>query len=37
MTGAVDAGVLWHVAYLTAMGLAGLLVVSRRLDRLLLK
>ena len=37
VTGAVDPAVLWHVAYLSAMGLAGLLVVSRRLDRLLPK
>ena len=36
-TGAVDLGILWHVAYLTALGFAGLAVVSRRLDRLLLK
>jgi lipooligosaccharide transport system permease protein len=37
LTGAVDAGILWHVAYLTALGLLGLAVVGRRLDRLLLK
>jgi lipooligosaccharide transport system permease protein len=36
-TGMVDAGILWHVAYLTLMGLVGLAVVGRRLDRLLLK
>jgi lipooligosaccharide transport system permease protein len=36
-TGAVDLGILWHVAYLAALGFAGLAVVSRRLDRLLLK
>ena len=29
--------ILWHVAYLAVMGLAGLAVVSRRLDRMLLK
>jgi lipooligosaccharide transport system permease protein len=34
--GNVDAGILVHVAYLGLMGLAGLLVVARRLDRLLL-
>ena len=37
VTGAVDVGILWHVAYLSAMGLVGLTVVGRRLDRLLLK
>lgn len=37
VTGAVDPSILWHVAYLGAMGLAGLVVVGRRLDRLLLK
>ncbi len=37
VTGAVDAGILWHVAYLSVMGLAGLAVVARRLDRMLLK
>jgi lipooligosaccharide transport system permease protein len=37
VTGAVDAGVLAHVAYLVAMGLTGLVVVARRLDRMLLK
>jgi lipooligosaccharide transport system permease protein len=35
--GAVSPILLVHVAYLLAMGIAGLLVVSRRLDRLLLK
>jgi lipooligosaccharide transport system permease protein len=35
--GYVDPSILWHVAYLGVMGLAGLLVVGRRLDRLLLK
>lgn len=34
-TGAVDASALGRVAYLVALGAAGLLVVSRRLDRLL--
>jgi lipooligosaccharide transport system permease protein len=37
ITGAVDPGILWHVAYLLAMGLIGLAIVARRLDRLLLK
>lgn len=37
VTGAVDPGILWHVAYLGVMGLVGLAVVARRLDRLLLK
>ncbi|HEY7591387.1 MAG TPA: ABC transporter permease [Candidatus Limnocylindrales bacterium] len=36
-TGAVDAGLLVHVAYLLVMGLIGLAIVSRRLDKLLLK
>jgi lipooligosaccharide transport system permease protein len=35
--GHLDGGLLVHVAYLTLMGLAGLLVVSRRIDKLLLK
>jgi lipooligosaccharide transport system permease protein len=35
--GAVDPSILWHVAYLGLMGLAGLAVVGRRLDRMLLK
>ena len=35
--GAVSPGALVHVAYLTGMGLLGLAVVSRRLDKLLLK
>ncbi|HYO44073.1 MAG TPA: ABC transporter permease [Candidatus Limnocylindrales bacterium] len=35
--GSVDAGILWHVAYLGGMGLIGLAVVGRRLDRMLLK
>jgi lipooligosaccharide transport system permease protein len=37
VTGAVDLGILWHVAYLSVMGVAGLAVVARRLDRLLLR
>jgi lipooligosaccharide transport system permease protein len=37
ITGAVDPGILVHVVYLTVMGLIGLVVVSRRLDKLLLK
>jgi len=37
VTGAVDPSALWHVAYLGVMGLAGLVVVARRLDKLLLK
>jgi lipooligosaccharide transport system permease protein len=36
-TGSIDGGALVHVAYLLVMGSIGLLVVSRRLDRLLLK
>jgi len=36
-TGALDASIVLHLAYLAAMGLAGLVVVSRRLDRLLLR
>jgi lipooligosaccharide transport system permease protein len=35
--GAISPILLGHVAYLLVMGIAGLLVVSRRLDRLLLK
>jgi len=35
--GHVDGGLLVHVVYLTTMGVVGLLIVSRRLDRLLLK
>lgn len=34
--GAISPILLFHVAYLVAMGFAGLLVVSRRLDKLLL-
>jgi lipooligosaccharide transport system permease protein len=37
VTGYVDASILWHVLYLAMMGLAGLAVVGRRLDRMLLK
>jgi len=36
-TGSVDVGILVHVAYLATMGLAGLAITSRRLERLLLK
>jgi lipooligosaccharide transport system permease protein len=35
--GVIGPELLIHVAYLTVMGLAGLVVVSRRLDKLLLK
>jgi lipooligosaccharide transport system permease protein len=35
--GTVDAAVLVHIAYLSALGLLGVVVVARRLDRLLLK
>ena len=35
--GAIGPDLLIHVVYLTVMGMAGLLVVSRRLDQLLLK
>ena len=35
--GVIGPGLLVHVGYLLVMGFAGLLVVSRRLDRLLLK
>jgi lipooligosaccharide transport system permease protein len=37
ITGAVDIGILWHVLYLSVMGIVGLAIVARRLDRLLLK
>jgi lipooligosaccharide transport system permease protein len=37
MTGTVGPGLLVHVAYLATMGLVGLTIVNRRLDRLLLK
>jgi lipooligosaccharide transport system permease protein len=36
-TGYVEPSILWHVVYLGVMGLVGLAVVGRRLDRLLLK
>ncbi|HET7280454.1 MAG TPA: ABC transporter permease [Dermatophilaceae bacterium] len=36
MLGDVGAGVLWHVAYLVAMGLVGVLGTARRLEGLLL-
>jgi lipooligosaccharide transport system permease protein len=36
-TGAVSIGSLWSVLYLLVMGVVGLLVVDRRLDKLLLK
>ncbi len=35
--GAIGPGIVVHVVYLTVMGLLGLWVVSKRLDRLLLK
>jgi len=35
--GHFDAGTLFHVVYLSALGLIGLAIVSRRLDRLLLR
>ncbi len=35
--GVVGPGLLWHVAYLALMGLAGLEVAGRRISRLLLK
>jgi lipooligosaccharide transport system permease protein len=34
--GAISPVLLFHVAYLSIMGIVGLVVVSRRLDRLLL-
>ena len=37
MTGAVDATIVVHTAYLAVMGTVGLAIVGRRLDRLLLK
>jgi lipooligosaccharide transport system permease protein len=36
-TGAVEPSILVNVVYLSVMGVAGLIVVARRLDRLLLK
>jgi len=35
--GVLDAGLVVHVVYLAAMGLIGLVIVSRRLDKLLLR
>ena len=35
--GLVEPSILWHVAYLGTMGLVGLSVAGRRLDRMLLK
>ncbi len=37
MLGQVGAGLLWHVLYLVAMGLVGVVVASRRLETLLLR
>jgi lipooligosaccharide transport system permease protein len=37
VVGSVDASILWHVVYLGTMGLVGLAIVARRLDRMLLK
>ena len=37
ITGAVDPAILVHVVYLAVMGMIGLIIVSRRLDKLLLK
>jgi len=37
ITGHVEPSILWHVAYLGIMGVLGLAVVGRRLDRMLLK
>ena len=37
VTGHIDISILVHVVYLTVMGLIGLMVVARRLNRLLLK
>jgi lipooligosaccharide transport system permease protein len=36
-TGTLGPGMLVHVAYLAVMGLAGLAITARRLERLLLK
>ncbi|HEX3428192.1 MAG TPA: hypothetical protein VHS36_05245, partial [Candidatus Limnocylindrales bacterium] len=35
--GVVGPSAIFHVVYLAAMGIGGLLVVSRRLDKLLLR
>jgi lipooligosaccharide transport system permease protein len=37
VVGHVEWSLLWHVAYLAAFGIVGLAIVSRRLDKLLLK
>jgi lipooligosaccharide transport system permease protein len=37
VTGHIDATIAFHVAYLAVMGILGLAVVARRLDKLLLK
>jgi lipooligosaccharide transport system permease protein len=37
VVGHLEWSLLWHVAYLGVMGIIGLLIVERRLDRLLLK
>ena len=37
VVGHMEWSLLWHVAYLGAMGIVGLLIVERRLDKLLLK
>lgn len=36
MLGDVGLGILWHVAYLAAMGIAGMLFAARRIEKLLL-
>ncbi len=36
MLGNVSAGLVWHVLYLGVMGLVGVVVAARRLERLLL-
>jgi len=36
-TGTADPSILWHALYLSVMGLVGLAVAGRRLDRMLLK
>jgi lipooligosaccharide transport system permease protein len=36
MLGDVGPGVLWHVAYLVALGVFGVVGTARRLERLLL-
>ena len=37
LLGAVDASIVGHVAYLAVLGLAGIVVAARRLEKLLLK